>query len=137
MSGDHTLHQKIPPGPPRADIAGRPIFESPKSFFDAMDRMQSLELERRTLILASSLACSMDHDFMLVQPVERTKIIDIWTDTWLRPDWAMSTKAGKNTASQIQFVARYIEIMQLMHDKGRTLLAQQQYTQARSNVYAQ
>jgi hypothetical protein len=102
-----------------------------------MDRMQSLELERRTLILASSLVCSMDHDFMLNTPADRNELSDMWTETWLRPDWAMSSKAGKNTANQIQFVARYIEIMQLMHDKDRTSMAQQQFTQARSNVYAQ
>ena len=98
-------------------------------------------MERRTLILASTLARAMDYDFNSASVEDRPKLVDIWTETWLRPDWAMCTKAGRFTGNQIQFVARFIEITQLMHDRDRQLQAKAEYSQAktgsnRSNVYA-
>ena len=66
--------------------------------------------------MASSMVCAMDFDFHAADQAGRDQLIDIWIETWLRPDWAMCSKAGRHTASQVQFVSRFIDIMALMND---------------------
>ena len=65
------------------------------------------------------MVCAMDFDFLAADQAGRDKLIDIWTDTWLKPDWAMCNKAGKHAANQIQFVSRSIDISTLMNDAAR------------------
>ena len=67
---------------------------------------------------------------------EKVTRLDVWTDTWLRPDWTTCTKSGKNTVNQIQFVGRFIEIMQLMADQQQRKKAVDEMQQARSSAAA-
>ena len=119
FSGDRCMHNLCPPVPPGPENRPhRPVFGTPAEFFHALDRMQSLELERRALILASSLVNAMDFDFLSADQDGRDALINIWTDSWLKsgPDWAMCNRSGRHTANQIQFVSRYIEISTYMND---------------------
>ena len=80
------------------------------------------------MILASSMACAVDFDFHAADQAGRDQLIDIWIETWLRPDWAMCNKAGRHAANQVQFVSRFIDLMALMTDASKRKAMQDQST---------
>ena len=136
LSGDKCMHNLVPPGPPGPETRPhRPVFGTPAEFFHALDRMQSFELERRALILASSVVNAMDFDFHAEDQIGRDGLINVWTDSWLKagPDWAMCNVSGRHAANQIQFVSRYIEISTYMNDPAsRKSINEQSRTAASS-----
>ena len=74
----------------------------------------------------------MDFDYLAADTTQRDHLIQTWSDVWHNPHWGLSLQTGRHAACQVQFVLRFIEITEMMHDADRRKMANDERNAAKA-----